>query len=318
MRASALLLLVAACSCARQAPVAFSTCVAPLPEGARLVVVGDLQRTAPFLEPGAERNDPEREVLVQAIADVHPRLLAITGDCVFNGASDSQWSAFDSLVGPLHREHIAAVSAFGNHEYWGGRAAAEEHVFPRFPLDGNHHWFSIGFGPLTLVVLDANVLLLSSARWSEQIKWYESTLLALDNDPSVRGVLVLLHHAPYTNSTVFDAGDDGWVQRDFVPPLMQARKTLGMLTGHVHSYERFAYGGKTFVVSGGGGGPRARLATGRVRRHPDDLFDGPAIRDFNFTVYTPTSQGIDATVVGLKKGATETRVMDHFFMAWPP
>lgn len=72
-----------------------------------------------------------------------------------------------------------------------------------------------------------------------------------------------------------------------------------------------------FVVSGGGGGPRAKLATGSDRRHPDDLFDGPALRDFNFTVYTLSSQGIDAQVMGLAKGNEEVRVMDRFFVRWP-
>eukprot|EP01102_Stenamoeba_stenopodia_P008290 TRINITY_DN236_c0_g3_i1.p1 TRINITY_DN236_c0_g3~~TRINITY_DN236_c0_g3_i1.p1 ORF type:complete len:232 (-),score=72.79 TRINITY_DN236_c0_g3_i1:154-768(-) len=37
-----------------------------------------------------------------------------------------------------------------------------------------------------------------------------------------------------------------------------------MISGHVHSYERFHKHGKWFVVSGGGGGPRAPLR----KRHP--------------------------------------------------
>jgi dTDP-4-dehydrorhamnose reductase len=61
-------------------------------------VVGDLQRTAPVLEAWREQNDPERTRVVHAIAETHPDLVAITGDCVFDGASDAQWRAFDALA----------------------------------------------------------------------------------------------------------------------------------------------------------------------------------------------------------------------------
>src|SRR5205823_2075898 len=118
------------------------------------------------------------------------------------------------------------------------------------------------------------------AEWSTQRTWYEETLRASDDDMATRGVFVLMHHPPYTNSTV--TGDEVHVEDTFVPAFVRAKKTLAMLSGHVHSYERFVRDGKTFVVSGGGGGPRAALETGAARRHPDDQFDGPAVRDFHF------------------------------------
>lgn len=306
---------VVACCGASQAPRPFSGRAVAFHEGARLVVAGDFQRTAPLLEFWREQNDAERARIVRAIADVHPDLLAITGDCVFNGGSDAQWSAFEALVQPLRDQGVVAIGAFGNHEYWEGLDEAEAHLFPRFPLDARRHWFGIAFGPLRLVVLDSNDDRLEPAQWRAQVEWYQRTLDAYDDDPAARGVLVLLHQPPYTNSTV--TGDGLLVQRDFVPPLLRHHKTLGMLSGHVHSYERFERGGKTFLVSGGGGGPRAELATGSKRRHPDDRFDGPVLRDFNFAVYTPNSQGVEVAVMGLPKGAPEARVMDRFLMTWP-
>jgi hypothetical protein len=140
-------------------------------------------------------------------------------------------------------------------------------------------------------------------------------LWRLDRDEDVRGVLVVMHHPAYTNSTV--TSDEPHVQSTFVPAFLRARKTMAMLAGHVHSYERFERGGKVFVVSGGGGGPRAELATGDARRHTDDLFAGPALRDFNFTVYTLGDRGIDADVRGLAKGADVVRTIDRFAMRWP-
>ena len=309
------LALVVGCG-ASAAPRSFDGMLAAPPhDGARLVVVGDLQRTAPFLEFWREQNDPERALIVRAIADAHPDLLAITGDCVFDGGSDGEWEAFDALVAPLHAQHVPAIAAFGNHEYWSGRAGAEEHLFPRFPLDARRHWFAFAFGPLRIVVLDANQGHLTKGEWDAQVAWYEGALGDFDRDPAVRGVVVMFHEPPYTNSTV--TGDEAYVQSDLVPPLARATKTLAMLNGHVHSYERFARGGKVFVVSGGGGGPRAPLATGADRRHPDDLVQGPSIREFNFTVYTLTPAGVDAEVRGVAKGGSDVRVMDRFTMAWP-
>lgn len=290
----------------------------PLPaahEGLRLIVVGDLQRTAPVLEGWREHNDAERARVVAEVGRARPDLLLITGDCVFDGGSDAEWAAFDRLVAPLRARAIPAIAAFGNHEYWRGRGEAEAHLFPRFPLDRSRHHFTVELGPLRLVVLDSNADDLSATEWNEQRAWLARTLASFDADRTVSGVIVALHHPPYTNSTY--TGDESMVQRDLVPPFAHARKTLAMLSGHVHSYERFTHDDKTYVVSGGGGGPRAPLATGSDRRHPDDLFDGPVQRDFHFTVYTIGPDGVHAEVRGLPRGGARWQPMDHFELPWP-
>ena len=196
------------------------------------------------------------------------------------------------------------------------RREADAHLFPRFPLDARRHWFALAFGPLRLVILDSNATGLTDDEWASELRWYEAALRDSDSDASVRGVLVAFHHPPISNSTV--TGDDLRVQRDLVPPFARARKTLAMLNGHVHSYERFVHDGKTYVVSGGGGGPRAALETGDARRHPDDLYAGPALRDFNFTTYRVTERGLAAEVLGLARGGTEWTVIDRFDLAFPP
>jgi predicted phosphohydrolase len=297
-------------------PAAFSATVPAYHEGFRVAVVGDLQRTSPVLEAWREQNDTERARVVAALAEARPDLLVVTGDCVFDGGSDAQWADFETLTTPLRAAGIPVATAFGNHEYWMGRAAAEAHVFPRFPLDHAQHWFALAVGPLRLVVLDSNEDRLGDVEWSRELSWYRGTLADYDADPGVHGVVVLFHHAPFSNSTV--TGDVPEVESALVPPFAGATKTLAMLNGHVHSYERFARGGKAFVVSGGGGGPRAELETGAKRRHPDDLFDGPALRDFHFTVYTVTAAGVDAEVHGLPRGGTSFRVMDRFRLPWAP
>lgn len=291
-------------------PATFSGALPEVREGARFAVVGDLQRTAPLLEVWREQNDEERARVVAAIAAERPDLLLITGDCVFDGGSEAQWAAFDELTTPLRDARVPIAVALGNHEYWLGADPAA-HVFPRFPLDAGHRWFSLAFGPLRIVVLDSNAGALGEAAWSAELAWYEATLRAFDTDPAVRGVVVTFHHPPYTNSTV--TGDEPVVQERLVPPFARATKTLAMLNGHVHSYERYVRDGKTFVTSGGGGGPRAALAVGSARRHPDDRYAGPSVRDFNFTVYTLGERGVTAEVRGLAKGqGAAWRVLDTF------
>ena len=307
--------LLSASACAPLPPVrSFAGKIEPFHESGRFAVVGDLQRTS-WLEFWRESNDAEREVLARAIPASHPALLAITGDLVFDGSSPAQWALFDATCAPIREAGIPVFAALGNHEYWGGKSGPEN-FFKRFPHLENKHFYAVAYGPVRLVFLDSNIDELRDGEWEKQRVWYEKTLADFDVDPEVRGVLVLAHHPPYTNSTV--TSDEVHVQRVIVPPLVRAKKTLGLLSGHVHSYERFVHEGKMFLVSGGGGGPRARLAEGGDRRHPGDLFVGPPIRSFHFTVFTVTAEGLAAEVMGLSKGGTSVAPMDRFNLPWAP
>jgi hypothetical protein len=305
--------LIAGCGGPYVPPVPFAAALPAFHEGDRLVAVGDLQRTS-WLEFWREQNDPERARIVTAIAAERPALLLISGDCVFDGSSADQWTAFDQVMAPLHAAGLSAIAAFGNHEYWTGRRG-EASFYSRFPLARGRHWYSVAFGPLAIIVLDSNADELERAEWAEELRFYRQTLAAADADAAVKGVIVLFHHPPFTNSTV--TGDEPVVQRELLPPFLAARKTLVLHTGHVHSYERFTRDGKALVVSGGGGGPRAKLDLGPGRRHPDDQYDGPALRDFNYVVYRVTATGLVAETRGLPKGGDEVSTIDRFELPWP-
>ena len=71
------------------------------------------------------------------------------------------------------------------------------------------------------------------------------------------------------------------------------------------------------VVSGGGGRPRAPLDVGPGRRHADDRFAGPALRDFNYVIYTVSSAGLAAETRGLPKGGAVFAPIDRFDLPWP-
>jgi hypothetical protein len=101
-------------------------------------------------------------------------------------------------------------------------------------------------------------------------------------------------------------GDSNKVCRSidaFVPAFFASRKTRAMVTGHAHGYERFERQGKTFIVTGGGGGPRFPLLQGDEQRHGDDQFCGPALRHFNFVEFTVHDTGLHADAIGLPKGS---------------
>ncbi|HKC25512.1 MAG TPA: metallophosphoesterase [Thermoanaerobaculia bacterium] len=275
-------------------------------------VVSDMQRTS-GVEIWRESNAGERKLIVARIAEERPDFVAILGDLVFHGSSPVDWAEFDELTEPLRAAGLPVLPVLGNHDYWLVRRGALDNFFSRFPHLDRRHFYEVRYGPLTLLFLDSNERFLDPAIWREQRAWYEAALGRLDGDPGVAGVLVLLHHPPYTNSTI--TRDELHVQRDFVPPFAAATKTLAMIAGHVHSYERFVRGGKTYLVTGGGGGPRAPLHSEHRRRHIDDLFLGPLVRSFHFLLVTPGESEVVFEMVAVGKHGSTFVTEDRFALA---
>jgi hypothetical protein len=96
---------------------------------------------------------------------------------------------------------------------------------------------------------------------------------------------------------------------------MQARKTLAMISGHVHSYERFTRTEKTFLVTGGGGA-RSKVYTDWRRRHLDDCFDGPPRRGFHFLLLTPLSTRLEIEMRGLQQHHGGFETLDYLAIPW--
>ncbi|MGE5717950.1 MAG: metallophosphoesterase family protein [Acidobacteriota bacterium] len=280
----------------------------------RFAVVGDLQRTS-RAEFWRESNPEERRRLVAEIAARGPDFVVALGDLVFHGSSRRDWEAFDALTAPLRAAGVPILPILGNHEYWTRRGPALRNAVARFPRLAASRWYDDTYGPLRLVFLDSNERALGAAAWHEEIGWLKTELARADAEEGVKGVMVFVHHPPYTNSTV--TGDELHVRKAFVPAFTGAGKTIAMISGHVHSYEHFVRGGKAFLVAGGGGGPRVRLARGAKRRHADDVFEGPEVRHFHFLLCTPDDPGLDVEVVGLEKGKDTFFPLTRFTLAWP-
>jgi 3',5'-cyclic AMP phosphodiesterase CpdA len=278
----------------------------------KFAIVGDVQRTSAF-EVWRESNPREREAICTAAAAEEPDFTVLLGDLVVTGSSAAEWAQFDRLVAPLRKVSLL-FPILGNHEYWMAGQASLAHYFARFPALEGRRWYSARYGPLAMIFLDSNLVFLRRGAWNEELAWYREELSRFDAERDVRGILVFAHHPPFTNSRV--TADEKHVKTGIVPPMARTAKALAMFSGHVHSYERFAREGKTFVVSGGGGAPRAPLSSGRRRRHEDDLFDGPARRHFHFLTGELQDGGLSFSVHGLDKGGREVATIDRFDLPW--
>jgi Icc-related predicted phosphoesterase len=304
-------LLAAGCASAPP-PAPYAAKVNWLP-GSSIALVGDLQRTSVW-EFWREQNDRERVRIVRHIAAESPALLVLLGDLVWDGSSTSQWGDFDVLMRPVREKRIPVIATPGNHDYlWGGRDNVER-MFERFKAMGRSTYSWMTVGPVGLVFVDSNRERLGAEAWGVQQAWLVQVLAGLDADPNVRGVMVMQHHPPYTNSTV--TGDDPDVQEALLPAFVGARKTMAMVAGHVHAYERFELDGKHLLVSGGGGGPRVRLFQGRAKRHPS-LRSLPGLSPFHVIWLTPGTTGVQLTVRGVQKGDDEFAIIDDEWLRFP-
>lgn len=283
--------------------------------GAEIAVLSDLQRTARVERLlFREQNDEERERLIEILVATRPRAVLLLGDLVFCGSSRRGWAYFDRLTKTFSRSGIELLPILGNHDCWSLGDTASNHFFARFPRLERRRFYTARLGPLGIVALDSNRSWMPRAAWDEQSVFYDRALADFDADPKVRGVLVLVHHPPFTNGIV--TGPSTLVSRSFVPSYVRAKKTLLMLSGHAHTYEHFSRDDRHFVVCGGGGGPRHLLRKPGERVFPD-LFDGPPLRDFHFLGLRPEADALDVRVTGLAKGAQEARPMDVFRLVWP-
>ncbi|HVO72958.1 MAG TPA: metallophosphoesterase, partial [Ignavibacteriaceae bacterium] len=265
-----------------------------------LAVVGDLQRTSlPEILMNREQNDFEREQIVEAISKESLSGVILLGDLVFEGADDEEWKYFDNLTGCISSNGIPMFSLMGNHEYYGRNRTALAHVSSRFPqIALAQTWYCLKADSICLVFLDSNYGVLGERKWNEELNWLKESLRKDDNDISIKGIIVFLHHPPYSNSLII--GDNEKLQKDLVPIFNSSRKTIAMISGHAHTYERFESNGKAFIISGGGGGPRVNLNNGEMKHK--DLCCLPSPRPFNYLILKRNNDKIEVTVKGLNKG----------------
>lgn len=263
---------------------------------------------------GREQNDSERGKIIEAAAREAAEAVFFLGDLVAVGSLPSDWEKFDQLIRPLREKKIPLLSVYGNHDYFYHSKRAQTLMTTRFPNLKDSPWGVRHFGELAVVYLDSNKQALSSADWTRQLEWLRTTLQEIDEDPKLRGCLLVLHHPPYTNSLRSRASRA--VRDEITPLFLAAKKSIALISGHCHAYERFEIEGRTFLVSGGAGGPRVRILPKKWHRLPD-LFNNSATSDakfrpFHFIRIDANNTGLSFNVIGLDKGESKVKMLDSF------
>jgi hypothetical protein len=267
------------------------------PEKNHFLIVGDTQSTSLF-EFWRERNDRERQLILKEIARREPAFVAHLGDLTTRGSSRKAWQEFDDVNKALREKRIPYYPIFGNHEFYGDDKKALGYYFGRFPHLEQRRWYSFAWKNVAFVMVDSNFTTLTKEENEIQIDWYLSELKRFEKDERIDHIIVCCHEPPFTNSRV--VGPNKKVKVSFADPFVQFHKTCFFFSGHSHTYERFQVGGKSFIVSGGGGGPRHKVTVDPEKRRYDDLFHGPALRFFHFCEIESEGGGLAYRVLRLE------------------
>ncbi len=283
------LVVVFAASCTStlyQCPSPYCIDGGPGATNMRIVLVGDLQRTG-LVETWRESNHVGRVELVSQMREERPHAAILLGDMVFWGSSVEDWQYFDAVTKPIHDLGIPVLPVLGNHEYYGSNSASFAELKSRFSALDTSSWYVNVLDSIAFVMLNTNIEELTEKELRQQRNWYVKTMKDLDADSAVVAIVVCGHHPVYTNSVVVSG--DVTLKKHFVPAFLKSPKSTFWFSGHAHTYERFLVGGKQFVVSGGGGGPRQlvrpRRATpeGPGAEHVDE-YRGPELRALHYVV----------------------------------
>jgi predicted phosphodiesterase len=248
-----------------------------------IIFIGDTQRTS-GLEFWRENNEGIAKTIMKEIASEKPSFVVHLGDMVFQGSSAGSWKNFLDDAEDIRKNKIPIYPVLGNHEYFGRDQDAFNNLISHFPFFIEKSWYSVkaSFSNKTvgIILLNSNFSGLTKEQNGEQLKWYSNELQKFQSDTTISFIIAGAHHPPFTNSRA--VSDDKDVQNYFVKPFLAISKARIFFSGHCHSYEHFVKDGKHFIVSGGGGGPRQELKTSQSENIHEDLFKGPAVRNFNF------------------------------------
>ena len=224
-------------------------------------------------------NTEMRDLLFEDILADSSSAVFHLGDLVGKGYDPMDWNTIDKFVDSLKSKNIPFYPVLGNHELILLPEKGKKNFQNRYPIHSQGGYL-VRHDSLVVILLNSNFGHLSEDEINEQEDWLEDTLDDLDDDDSVKLVIVGTHYSPYTNST--RVGPDEKVQKYFVDEFMDSEKAKLFLSGHSHAFEHFRFEDKDFLVIGGGGGPQQKLLVGNDVRWKDHFDSENEYRRFHY------------------------------------
>ena len=290
-------------------------CAQPSAGPHALIFVSDTQSPIWFERLYLKSDDNEqatKSILSAILREQNVTGVVHAGDVTAYGSSSSSWSAVLPFLDSLRARSVPFVAARGNHDYYFAPSEAMRN-FKRYVPACASDYSSRTFGPVSVILLNSNFSRLDDSSIERQSRWYDSTVAAGDADSSIRSIITVAHHPPYTNSAVVSGSEE--VRQRFLGAFFHSSKSVLFVSGHAHRFEHFRKEGKDFLVIGGGGG---LLHKKRSSPEEDDLYTGSDEgRMFHYVRCGVSGDSLSIEVVKVSPGSVETRVV-HRFVIIPP
>jgi hypothetical protein len=209
-----------------------------------------------FLVYGDDRSDETAHAaLARGLASTPSDFLVNTGDVVADGGNLQDWQSFFQVEAGLLRDRAIFLS-IGNHELYDDQAGAN---FARY------FGFREGAGSTdrpygTMRWSGVRLFFLNGMHdWQsgDERQWLERELGRADSEPGLVWRVVVVHHGPWSSGP---HGPNTKLLAAHVPELFARHKVDLVLSGHDHIYERGAWEGVKYLISGGGGAPLYTIA----------------------------------------------------------
>ena len=209
-----------------------------------------------------EFNEITTQMIFTDILKKEPHNVFLLGDLVAAGSKPKRWQKVDLFLDSLRNYNGHVWACLGNHEYIYNAKNGIQAFQKRFPEHNKTGYYVIK-DSVAVVLLNSNFSKLTVEEQAKQQGYYKKTLATLNENDSVKTIIVACHHSPYSNSKV--VGCNKKVQDAFVPLFLKTSKCKLFLSGHSHNFEHFKIEGKDFLIIGGGGGVKQPLKTGSKR-----------------------------------------------------
>lgn len=223
----------------------------------KFAIISDMQQPIPIERlwnhqwDRKEKNEEGRDSLLNNLLYEHVSTIFSLGDLVGIGSNKKQWRVIDRFLDKLNERAIKMYAIPGNHEYLIFPKAGINNFYKRFP-DARNSVQVHTIDSVSIVLLNTNFKHLKKSEIRQEMELYEYTLDSLQQNQSVKKIIVCSHQAPFTNSRKVKPDKD--LQKLLIPHYLSTEKAVLFISGHSHNLEYFSEQGKNFLVIGGGGG----------------------------------------------------------------